>query len=581
MPSSSAMRVTVLSGLQKAFRDGTVIGPHMAGSPDRGEVRGPANACETLQLFVSADGGALRNVRVAAGDLRDVESRGVIRAERIELKLVGYVKTTPTSYTPDRYGWMPDPLFDSRPFDLEPAESQPVFVIVHIPPDAAAGRYVGVLTVECDQARVEVPLSVTVWDFALTGETGMAVRFGFSTQERMSDLDRYYPNAKTTEPQIVRRFLEYLRNHGSGGLPYAYLLTDDKLLSVQGEGGAARYDFSRMDPFLDMVEELGFRFNIMPVRFWGDVDVMVDLNPVMEPFRSLGDRFFDAPEVDAFVLGLLQSYYDHLEARGMADRAFAYIWDEPKARHMAHLKRFSQALRKRMPKLRTLASIGVMTPEIARRIVSGEMPVDICNSHMSFYNAEAHRLLSAAGKEVWWYTSNWPSSNVSLFLDFPWFYARLLFWLTWKYRLDGVGYWMVNAWNYRTYGYGDNPPEMTWPYSEWNVNPSDLRPNGSRESPGSGDGQLVYPGTDGPIGSVRMEHVRAGVQDYEILLRLREAFDSGAADGSTRDELAETLELAETWAGSAAPDRVQRDASMLEPIRRRAGELLSRVGREG
>ena len=37
-----------------------------------------------------------------------------------------------------------------------------------------------------------------------------------------------------------------------------------------------------------------------------------------------------------------------------------------------------------------------------------------------------------------------------------------------------------------------------------------------------GDTHLVYPGKNGPIGSVRLEQMRAGVEDHELLEMLKE-----------------------------------------------------------
>ncbi len=34
-----------------------------------------------------------------------------------------------------------------------------------------------------------------------------------------------------------------------------------------------------------------------------------------------------------------------------------------------------------------------------------------------------------------------------------------------------------------------------------------------------GDGQYVYPGPDGPVGTIRMEAIRDGLEDWELFLQ--------------------------------------------------------------
>ena len=47
----------------------------------------------------------------------------------------------------------------------------------------------------------------------------------------------------------------------------------------------------------------------------------------------------------------------------------------------------------------------------------------------------------------------------------------------------------------------------------------------------NGNGSLYYPGEDGPVGSIRLEAVRDGLEDYEYFVVLREYLDKLLSSG--------------------------------------------------
>jgi hypothetical protein len=82
-------------------------------------------------------------------------------------------------------------------------------------------------------------------------------------------------------------------------------------------------------------------------------------------------------------------------------------------------------------------------------------------------------------------------------LDYPLVGTRILHWINWRYRLDGFLHW---GWNFWTADPFQNP--------------------GDRLPPG--DSFIVYPGSEGPLDSIRWEMMREGIQDYEEFRLLAE-----------------------------------------------------------
>ena len=82
---------------------------------------------------------------------------------------------------------------------------------------------------------------------------------------------------------------------------------------------------------------------------------------------------------------------------------------------------------------------------------------------------------------------------------------RALHWISYVYGLDGYLHWGLNCF-----------AEGADPYSEEGV---------SKNLP-LGDRAIMYPGRNGPIGSLRWSTMRDGLQDYEYLHVLEERLDA-------------------------------------------------------
>jgi len=81
--------------------------------------------------------------------------------------------------------------------------------------------------------------------------------------------------------------------------------------------------------------------------------------------------------------------------------------------------------------------------------------------------------------------------------------------------MDGFLYWGLNIWSRR---HNDRPIDPAdGPLLNWGITTS-----GTRWTRLHGDGVLLYPGTRGPIGSIRLANIRDGLENYEYLWLLAE-----------------------------------------------------------
>lgn len=131
-----------------------------------------------------------------------------------------------------------------------------------------------------------------------------------------------------------------------------------------------------------------------------------------------------------------------------------------------------------------------------------------------FYRFAEGEKVRAAGLQLWAYNINYQT-------HYPLIESRLTMWEFFQQKADGWLYYSVNS----------------WPKDSKPIDPSrgplvDYVP----ETPNS-QGELIYEGIDGPIGSLRFANVRDGVEDYEYLWALKEK----AGDIEVAREMAESV----------------------------------------
>ena len=172
-------------------------------------IKAAKNEAEAAQLVVRPVA-PLRGFTVAATPLTG-PGGAAIPARNLELLRVHYV---PVAQPTDKVGvaapW-PDPLPPlTGPIDLEAGKHQPVWVRVKVPRDAPAGLYRGAIRLAAEGYAAEVPLEVTVFDFALPDRMTCTTAFGFSAAR----VFRYH---KLTDPGqqrlVYNKYLDTLSAH--------------------------------------------------------------------------------------------------------------------------------------------------------------------------------------------------------------------------------------------------------------------------------------------------------------------------------------------------------------------------------
>ncbi len=136
--------------------------------------------------------------------------------------------------------------------------------------------------------------------------------------------------------------------------------------------------------------------------------------------------------------------------------------------------------------------------------------------------------------ERWWYVANHPKFPYpNLMIDNTnVLNTRTIGWMQGEYDITGFLYWAVN--NYTLYELGTRNTVCLEDYYETRAN---------RTSHGThGEGFLFYPGgqygLSEPVGSLRLEALRDGLEEYELILSLKEKYKT---KGFSADKLISSL----------------------------------------
>lgn len=142
---------------------------------------------------------------------------------------------------------------------------------------------------------------------------------------------------------------------------------------------------------------------------------------------------------------------------------------------------------------------------------------------------EDYEALKAHQEELWWYTCIGPRAPQPTYhTEDTLVSAREMSWMQAEYDVVGNLYWAVNR-----YAMGANNAEL-----------EDYYANACRYPLVNGDGYLFYPGgqyeLDEPVGSLRLEAIRDGLEEYEIALQCEAKYE----------ELSEKLGIELDWKGA-------------------------------
>jgi hypothetical protein len=515
------------------------------------------NEWESFQVLVRSDT-PLAGVSLEPGALRGPDG-AALGTDRMRLYRQHQLHLTNGTYRNDRFqpGWYPDPLIPFEhplpgrklngarltavPFDLPPGETQGFWVDLYVPPDAQAGRYRGAFRVTAADRQVEVPVELTVWNFALPRVPALQTAFG-SPADRMRD--HYRQRAKDgqePEPQdwktVETQCAQLLADHRVNATPPRELLRP-----------AARPDGS-------------YRIPSEQVRALREFVDRYHVNALQTPHPS---SVIKDPAADREKLRAWLAAFD-LAAREL-DRPglvfFTYLKDEPNTEEdYRYVQTWGRAVRDAGSVVKVLVVEQPWTEPGKGGADSawGELfgAVDIWCPLFSLHRPEEAARRLALGETVWTYTALCQGPPTPWWhMDYPLLNYRVPSWMAWRDRLRGLLYWGGMSYWRQT-----DDPWTQAPFYTGSGRPQ----QGAKGIVFYGEGSLVYParavGHDGIVPTLRLKALRDGIEDYEFLALLERL---GARDGAAA-VVQRRVESFFKW---------EKDPAAYEAARRELAELI-------
>ncbi len=561
---------------------------------------------EGRQIAIRPTSQALRDIWLAPSDLTFRDSSGVthtLASANASTYKVHYVTITAPSTGFSRKGLEPDPLLpmtlaNGERLGWRPGQApdltrrgananttQPFYVLYFIPEDTVPGSYTGTVRVTATGAdgtaapTLDIPITIDVYPFSVAQRT-LKTSFAMNMQWAMyanSAAHAWLPMNANPGPSATRiaerttykadqmgGWLKYMSDHrispqnmlpawesGSDWAPPTdngdMVARDAVLQDYLGTGAATTYSGRKM------------AFDSVKLPEYGAPSYVSD------PFASSSNSSKAA------------QYYRTMAAEiGSANlgKAYAYPIDEPSASKRTFVENYAAFVHANAPGVKFFVTIDP-TPMNFTLLKN----VDIYGQRLPFfyrdYDAWVKKILSA-GKQVWIYThaTYYQSVTPSYLIDQPLTSTRAQGWFVYDSGATGLLYFNINAWR---------PQVGSASYRDPYVDPLSYRTgSGSTQLYANGDGSLVYPGyypalglyVEGspPVGSLRMEGVRDGLEDYEYLKLVQSSLGKSAADGYVAKIIGD---LAPRKAGVLYFPPWQKGASTYDSVRNQMGSALA------
>jgi len=469
-----------------------------------------------FQIVITADRENVYGITVQKSHLR--YGNDVLPAENIQLYYEHIIKVYTPSGIHGEKGYWPDALVPlTHPFDIRsggrgrPPElrSQPIWVDIIIPEDQAPGTYTGTVRVSSEKSELdEINIEFKVWDITLPKERHFPalMRIGPSDVARMHGLSE-------DSPEFRELYYTYLGHALNNRIDPRYLLS-------YGLQGSIENDVYKLE-WLDPKTEKFFLDKGLSV-------FQIDADPPGIPHES-GERPF-SESYQRYVKQYIEQVITHAKENGWYDKlGFLCPVDEPRtADEYEAIRRWAQLVHKVDPDADFMVTEQPLPeePEWGSFVGYANYWIIHGNYLAREEHVEAIKQRQAAGEKIIWYIScdqRYPQPNY--FIDREAADTRMISWITWRYKLGGILYWTTTWWREVKDPWID---PVVWKLSECN-------------DPLSGEGSLIYPGNlvkqytgqenvFGPVSSIRLELLREGQEELELLYMLKEMGGGSIAD---------------------------------------------------
>ena len=266
------------------------------------------------------------------------------------------------------------------------------------------------------------------------------------------------------------------------------------------------FDFTNLKKELEKLESYGVTYytgaSIGWRKSWQESTIMIHGFPAM------------SYEAYLYLEQYLNAMRTFIKENGLLDRFYLGVADEPNGKNCIEYRALCGMIKSIAPELKLYDATGMSQ-------LYGALDIYIPLNETYQRNRDEFEFVKSRGAELWFYVCCGPRGTgetqpyINRFMDYPLLSTKYLHWGNYKYDLTGYLHWAFNF-----YQPGQDPFVQSCP-EHHNTDSVCYLP--------AGDTNIVYPGTDGPWMSARLEAQRESAEDYE-LLRFVASTDKDLAD---------------------------------------------------
>jgi Glycoside hydrolase 123, catalytic domain/Glycoside hydrolase 123 N-terminal domain len=447
---------------------------------------------------------ALEGVTAEVAPLKGAKGESLDCAQ---IRPVGFVvvgshtrNTPPEELVGEAPGWFPDPLW-RFPITLERRRTHSLWVTLAVPADATPGLYRGTIVVRTSKrtlARRE--FRVHVLAAVVPAERTLKVTNWFNLSDAASRQFFDAPQYSEDWWTLAGNFGKVMADHRQNMVITPLL----DLIQPSVEGDHLVYDFTKFDRWVQTFQQAGAIGYIEGSHLLDragsyDAALIVPTYQIVEGKVVRQSLPPEDPRVDPFMASFLSALNSHLEQKGWKSIYYQHILDEAHGTEPPYYAHFADLVHRFLPGVLTMDAVDAdnMPQEL-------QTHCDIWVPQLGRFDKEMDLLRNRQkdGHEVWFYTCLFPNQRYpNRLMDYPLIKVRMLQWLNFRFGFTGFLHW---GWNFWT----PDPVNDTQPVIDANT---ELLP--------SGDAFIVYPdrANKSVFSSIRLETMREGIEDYELL----------------------------------------------------------------
>jgi len=412
-------------------------------------------------------------------------------------------------------GLYPDPILEIESVDITAEETQSIWITIRIPTGIPEGNYKGEVTLSGRIGgrifELKKPLQVQVYPVTIES-TSLWVTNWYSTSSYNLELvfgekgiqeysDKYWTFVKL----LAEKMAEYRQNIA--------IISPLRLAEYEiDQDGKYRIDFTNFDKTVDIFMDAGVLGRIegghIGTREAGWIsDFVVFVPKVEEDTIYFEKHSISSDSAQTFYSTFIPVLVNHLKEKGWDQIYMQHLMDEPIPENIDTYIEVAKFIKGLAPSLKIVEACHAK--DLDNTVDIWVPQLDYMHLDYDFYKERAE-----SGDEIWFYTCLNPKGEyANRFIELPLIKTRILHWINFRYQIPGYLHWGFDFWR------GGDPYDET----------TSIQLESGTILPG-GDAWIVYPADSGIYSSIRLEAMRDGIVDYELLKMLERKFPEEAAE---------------------------------------------------